>query len=76
MVKVDWLDDSLSARFARCITWKCIDVVALVDGMYWVIEVKPINMARVIAGHVDVQGECWQLVPGQGEHYILLSESA
>lgn len=40
MVKSDWPDDSHSARVARCITRKCIDVVALVDGMCWVIEVK------------------------------------
>lgn len=40
MVKGDWSDDSHNARIARRITRKCIDVVALVDGMCWVIEIK------------------------------------
>ena len=51
--KGDWPDNSLNARVARCITRKCIDVVALVDGMCWVIEVKPIVMIRAIAGSFE-----------------------
>ena len=42
-----WDGDSVNARIARGVTRKRIDVVALVDGVYWVIEVKPI--ARHIA---------------------------
>ncbi|MBA7623798.1 hypothetical protein ES703_31197 [subsurface metagenome] len=61
MVKGDWPDDFLNARVARCITWKCIDVVALVDGMCWVIEVKPIAMARTITGNSAVQEHHRQL---------------
>ena len=43
-VKGDWTNDSVNARIARGITRKRIDVVAIVDGVYWVIEVKPIAM--------------------------------
>ncbi len=42
VVKGDWEDDSVPARIAAGLTRKRIDVVALVDGRYWVIEVKPI----------------------------------
>ena len=42
MVQVDGADDSLAARISAGVTRKRIDVVALVDGIYWVIEVKPI----------------------------------
>ena len=41
-VKGDWDGDSINARIARGVTRKRIDVVALVDGVLWVIEVKPI----------------------------------
>ncbi|MBA7475202.1 hypothetical protein ES707_10568 [subsurface metagenome] len=44
MVKGDWEDDSVNARIAAGLTRKRIDVVALVDGRYWVIEVKPLAM--------------------------------
>jgi len=44
MVKGDWADDSIPARVALAVTRKRIDVVALVDGVYWIIEVKPIAM--------------------------------
>jgi len=44
VVKGDWADDSMPARIAAGITRKRIDVVALVDGRYWIIEVKPIAM--------------------------------
>jgi len=57
VVKGDWPDDFHNARVARCITRKCIDVVALVDGMCWVIEIKLIAMVRAITGSGDIQGE-------------------
>jgi len=44
MVKGDWADDSVTARIAAGLTRKRIDVVALMDGRYWIIEVKPIAM--------------------------------
>lgn len=44
VVKGDWSDDSVNARIAAGVTRKRIDVVALVDGVYWVIEIKPIAM--------------------------------
>jgi len=47
VVKGDWDGDSVNARISAGITRKRIDVVALVDGVYWVIELKPI--ARHIA---------------------------
>ncbi len=43
-VKGDWPGDSVNARIARGVTRKRIDVVAIVDGVLWVIEVKPIAM--------------------------------
>lgn len=42
VVQGDWADDSMPARIAAGLTRKRIDVVALVDGVFWVIEVKPI----------------------------------
>ncbi len=42
MVEVDGADDSLPARISAGLTRKRIDVVAVVDGVYWIIEVKPI----------------------------------
>ncbi len=44
VVKGDWADDSMPARIAAGLTRKRIDVVALMDGRYWIIEVKPIAM--------------------------------
>ena len=44
VVKGDWTGDSVNARIARGVTRKRIDVVALVDGRYWIIEVKPLAM--------------------------------
>jgi len=44
VVQGDWPGDSVNARIARGVTRKRIDVVALVDGVLWVIEVKPIAM--------------------------------
>jgi len=64
VVEGNWPDDSLSARIARCIIRKYIDVVALVDGMYWVIKIKPIAMARANAGSGDIQGDYRQLQSG------------
>lgn len=43
-VKGDWPGDSVNARIARGVTRKRIDVVAVVDGVLWVIEVKPVAM--------------------------------
>ena len=60
MVKDNWPDDSLSARIARCIIRKYIDVAALVDGMYWVVEFKPITMARANTDSSDIQDDRWQ----------------
>ena len=42
-VQGDWPDDSVNARIARGIVRKRIVLVALVDGMYWSIEIKPIS---------------------------------
>jgi len=36
--------DSMQQRIADGLTRKRIDVVAIVDGVYWVIEVKPLVM--------------------------------
>ena len=42
MVKVDGDADSLPARISAGVTRKRIDVVAIVDGVYWIIEIKPV----------------------------------
>ncbi len=41
-VKGDWPGDSINARIAAGVTRKRSEVVALVDGVYWVIEIKPL----------------------------------
>lgn len=43
-VKGDWDVDSVPARVALAVTRKRIDVVAVVDGVLWIIEVKPVAM--------------------------------
>ena len=50
MVKGDWPDDFLDARVARCVARKCVDVVALVDGVCWFVDFEPIDMARANTG--------------------------
>ena len=44
VVEGDWDGDSINARIAAGVTRKRIDVVALVDGRYWIIEIKPVAM--------------------------------
>ena len=56
MVKGDWEDDSVTARIAAGLTRKRIDVVALVDGCYWVIEVKPTPMHFAIGQVLVYEG--------------------
>lgn len=59
VVKGDWPDNYLSTRVARCITRKCIDVVAFMDGMYWVIEVKPIAIGNCFSFSImRCSGDC------------------
>jgi len=56
MVKGDWDDDSVNARIAAGLTRKRIDVVAVVDGRYWVIEVKPLAMHFAIGQVLVYEG--------------------
>jgi len=56
MVKGDWEDDSVTARIAAGLTRKRVDVVALVDGCYWVIEVKPTLMHFAIGQVLVYEG--------------------
>ncbi|MBA7622223.1 hypothetical protein ES703_29597 [subsurface metagenome] len=56
VVKGDWPGDSVNARIARGVTRKRIDVVALVDGVLWVIEVKPIAMHFAIGQVLVYEG--------------------
>lgn len=55
-IKGDWPDDSVNVRIARGISRKRIDVVALVDGRYWVIEVKPLAMHFAIGQVLVYEG--------------------
>lgn len=43
-VKGDWQDNDVRQKISRGLTRKRIDVVARVEGDYWVIEVKPVAM--------------------------------
>ena len=55
-VKGVWADDSLYARISRGLTRKRIDVVVLVDGVLWVVEVKPIAMHFAIGQVLVYEG--------------------
>ena len=56
MVKGDWADDSIPARVAAAVTRKRIDVVALVDGVFWIIEIKPLAMHFAIGQVLVYEG--------------------
>ncbi len=56
VVKGDWADDSRIARIAAGLTRKRIDVVAVVDGVYWIIEVKPVAMHFAIGQVLVYEG--------------------
>ncbi|GAJ14980.1 unnamed protein product, partial [marine sediment metagenome] len=56
VVKGDWEDDSVPARVAAGLTRKRIDVVALVDGRYWVVEVKPYASMYAVGQIVVYEG--------------------
>lgn len=56
MVKGDWDNDSIPARVAAAVTRKRIDVVALVDGVFWVIEIKPLAMHFAIGQVLVYEG--------------------
>lgn len=55
-VKGDWDVDSIPARVSLAVTRKRIDLVALVDGVLWVIEVKPIAMHFAIGQVLVYEG--------------------
>ncbi len=55
-VKGDWPGDSVNARIARGVTRKRIDVVALVDGVLWVIEIKPLATMFAIGQVIVYEG--------------------
>lgn len=48
--------DSLQQRIANGLTRKRIDVVAIVDGVYWIIEVKPLAMHFAIGQVLVYEG--------------------
>jgi len=48
--------DSMQQRIADGITRKRIDVVAVVDGVYWIIEVKPVAMHYAIGQVLVYEG--------------------
>lgn len=48
--------DSMQQRIADGITRKRIDVVAIVDGVYWIIEVKPVAMHYAIGQVLVYEG--------------------
>lgn len=52
----DWADDSRVARIAAGLTRKRIDVVAVVAGVLWIIEVKPIAMHFAIGQVLVYEG--------------------
>ncbi len=56
MVQGDWPAGSIPARVAAACTRKRIDVVALVDGVFWVIEIKPLAMHFAIGQVLVYEG--------------------